>query len=45
MNPNELARQVAVELKLAGKGDYILMVRGFHSNLEQNTPSVTVLTV
>ena len=45
MNPNELARQVAVELKLAGKGDYVLMVRGFHSNLEQNTPSVTVLTV
>lgn len=45
MNPNELARHVALELKLAGKGEYVLMVRGFHSNPEQNIPSVTVLTV
>ncbi len=44
-NPNELARQVAMDLKLAEKGEYVLMVRGFHSNPEQNIPSVTVLTV
>jgi pyruvate kinase len=44
-NPNELARQVALDLKLAEKGEYVLMVRGFHSNPEQNIPSVTVLTV
>jgi pyruvate kinase len=44
-NPNELARQVAMDLKLAEKGQYVLMVRGFHSNPEQNIPSVTVLTV
>jgi hypothetical protein len=45
INPNELARRVAQELQLAEKGEYILLVRGFHSNPEQNTPSVTVLTV
>jgi len=44
-NPNELARKVALDLKLAEKGEYVLMVRGFHSNPEQNIPSVTVLTV
>ena len=44
-NPNDLARQVALDLKLAEKGEYVLMIRGFHSNPEQNIPSVTVLTV
>jgi pyruvate kinase len=44
-NPNELARRVAREMELAKKGEYILLVRGFHSNPELNTPSVTVLTV
>lgn len=44
-NPNELARRVALELKLAEKGQYVLMVRGFHSDPALNTPSVTVLSV
>ena len=45
MNPNDLARRVAIELKLAEKGEYVLMVRGFHSKPEQNIPTVTVLSV
>ena len=45
VNPNELGRRVARELKLADDGEYILLVRGFHSDSEHNTPSVTVLTV
>lgn len=45
VNPNELGRRVTRELKLADDGEYILLVRGFHSKSEQNTPSVTVLTV
>jgi pyruvate kinase len=44
-NPNELACRVTRELKLADKGDLILLVRGFHSDATKNTPSVTVLTV
>lgn len=44
-NPNKLARRVAQELKLADKEDKILLVRGFHSKPERNTPSVTVLSV
>ena len=44
-NPNELVRRVANELKLADKGEYVLMVKGFHSKPEQNIPSVTVLAV
>ena len=45
MDPNELARRVAQELGIAGKGEYVLLVRGFHSNPELNIPSVTVVTV
>jgi pyruvate kinase len=45
MDPNELARKVARDLQLAGKGEYVLLVRGFHSNPELNIPSVTVVTV
>lgn len=44
-NPNKLARRVAKQLKLADKGDKILLVRGFHSKPEKNIPSVTVLSV
>lgn len=44
VNPNELGKRVARELKLADDGELILLVRGFHSTPEQNTPSVTVLT-
>lgn len=45
INPNKLARRIARELRLADKGDLILLVRGFHSKPERNIPSVTVLTV
>jgi len=34
-----------VELGLAGRGDYVLMVRGFSSDPTTNIPSVTVITV
>ena len=44
-DPEKLARQMAGDLKLAEKGDPVLLVRGFHSDPEKNTPSVTVLTV
>ena len=45
VNPNKLARRVARQLKLASKGQFILLVRGFHSDPAKNTPSVTILTV
>ena len=44
-NPTELACRIARELKLADKGELILLVRGFHSDTTKNVPSVTVLTV
>ncbi|MBI1732319.1 MAG: pyruvate kinase [Gammaproteobacteria bacterium] len=44
-NPNALAQRVAQELGLAEKGQYVLLVRGFSSNPELNTPSVTALVV
>lgn len=44
-NPNRLARQAALELELAEKGKYVLLVRGFHSNDEMNTPTMTALMV
>ena len=45
LEPNELARSVARDLQLANKGEYVLLVRGFHSDPELNIPSVTVVTV
>ena len=45
VNPNELARRFARELGLAESGEPVLLVRGFHSDPIQNTPSVTVLSV
>ena len=44
-NPNRLARQAALELELAEKGKYVLLVRGFHNNDEMNTPTITTLMV
>jgi pyruvate kinase len=44
-NPNELARQVAIDLGLAGTGEFILLVRGFNDNPDLNLPSVTVITI
>jgi pyruvate kinase len=45
VNPNDLGRRVARELKLADNGEYVLLIRGFHSRPEQNIPSITVLSV
>jgi pyruvate kinase len=42
-NPNEIARKIARELGLVSAGEYILLVRGFHSSPELNTPSITCL--
>jgi pyruvate kinase len=44
-NPNVLARRIARELDLAASGGFILLVRGFHSDPQLNTPSLTVLAV
>lgn len=44
-NPNELARSYAKNLKLASKGQYVLLVRGFHGEHVLNLPSVTVVEV
>jgi len=44
-DPNQLARQKAVALRLAKTGDYILLVQGFHKNKRDNVPSVSVLQV
>ena len=44
-DPKHLARETAVSLGLAEAGDTILVVEGFSTNPEENTPSVTVVTV
>jgi pyruvate kinase len=44
-DPVALARSVAMELGLAGKGDYILLIRGFSNDESLNTPSITTITV
>ncbi|MBT4494795.1 MAG: pyruvate kinase [Gammaproteobacteria bacterium] len=45
VNPNELARRQAVQLGLAERGQYVLLVRGFHGEQDKNLPSVTVVEV
>lgn len=45
INPNHIARRIAHELGLVDSGQHILLVRGFHSDPELNTPSVTLLAV
>ena len=44
-NPNLIARRVARDSGLAGFGDYVVLVRGFHSEPLMNTPSITLLMV
>ncbi len=44
-HPNILARRIAKEAGLARTGDYIVLVRGFHSETALNTPSITLLTI
>ncbi len=38
-----LAKRVMHKLNIAKKGEYVLLVKGFHSEPQLNTPSVTVL--
>jgi pyruvate kinase len=45
VNPNELARSLAVQLDLAEPGEYVLLVRGFHGEQVLNLPSVTVVEI
>lgn len=45
VNPNQLARELALDLGLACTGQYILLVRGFHGDQVKNLPSVTVIEV
>ena len=44
-NPNEIARNIAKKFELVKPGEYIILVRGFHSTPELNTPSITCLMV
>jgi len=44
-DPVLLASRLAQQLKLANPGEHILLVRGFHTDIRKNVPSVTVLTV
>lgn len=45
VNPNTVARRLARQLELAEPGESVLLIRGFHSDPELNTPSITVITV
>ena len=44
-DPVALARRVAQEQGLASSGDTLLVVRGFHPDVQLNTPSVTVVSI
>lgn len=44
-NPNPIARKTAIDMQFAKPGEFVLLVRGFNSDPEMNTPSVTVLRV
>ncbi len=45
VNPNQLARRVAQEQGLADAGDYVLLVRGFHSDPDLNAPTITTVAI
>ncbi len=45
INPNDLARRVAKEQGLADTGDFVLLIRGFHSDPDLNTPTITTICV
>ncbi len=44
-DPNQIAREVAKDLKLAKEGQYIISVRGFHGEPKLNAPTITVLAI
>ena len=43
--PTTVVRQVAQELKLAERGEFVVLVRGFSADPSMNTPTVTLLSV
>ena len=45
INPNELARRVAMEKRLVEAEENVLLVRGFHSDPAMNTPSITTINI
>lgn len=44
-HPNVLARRAVQRAGLAGPGNFIVLVRGFHADPELNTPTITLLSV
>jgi pyruvate kinase len=44
-NTIQIGRRVVQDLELAKPGEYILLIRGFHSDPQLNTPSITLLAV
>jgi pyruvate kinase len=44
-DPIAMARDRAQKLGLAKPGEFVLLVRGFHSDPMKNTPSITLLRV
>jgi len=42
---NAVAKRLAAEIDLASKGQFILLVRGFHAEPERNAPSITLLQI
>ena len=45
LNPNQTAKDIAKQLGLANTGQYVLLIRGFHSDKEFDTPTITALLV
>jgi pyruvate kinase len=44
-NPEDLARSLVRRYELAGQGDCILRVSGFHADQDLNVPTISVLTI
>ncbi|MGD9603095.1 MAG: pyruvate kinase [Gammaproteobacteria bacterium] len=44
-NPNHVARRAATSLGLGKTGDFVIVVRGFHSDPARNTPTITLLKI
>lgn len=44
-NPNLVARRAVLNLDLARSGEFVVLVRGFHSDPELNTPTITLLCI
>ncbi|MCP4409812.1 MAG: pyruvate kinase [Gammaproteobacteria bacterium] len=44
-NPIALTRRLTTSLGLTNSEDRVLMIRGFHSDPEKNTPSITILSI